>query len=553
MSENLIYVNGRFVSEKEPVISVFDHGFLYGDGVFEGIRAYNGRVFKLKEHIDRLFDSAKAIDLDVGMTKQKMEEAILETLRVNKLTDAYIRPIVSRGNGDLGLDPRKCAKPNVFIVARYWGSMYGDLYSVGLKGITVGIRRNAPDMLSPNIKSLNYLNNILAKIEANAKGADEAIFLDSNGYVAEGSGDNIFIIKNGEVYTPPTINNLKGITRATAIDLLKEEKVPVHIENISLFDVYTADEIFVTGTAAEAAPVVWVDGRSIGTGKPGPITLKMVKKFEKITGTTGTPIYAAGKAPAKAPAKPASKAPAKAPAKPASKAPAKPAAKKPVAKSAAKKPASNLAATTADVKTSAVKKPAAKPAAKPTTAKAAAKSAVKKPAAKPAAKPETTKAAAKPAAKSATTKAAAAAKSVTAKAAAAAKSATTKATAAAKSATAKATAAAKSATTKAAAKPAAKPATTKAVAKPAAKPATTKAAAKPAAKPATAKASAKPAAKSATTKAAAKPAAKPATTKAAAKPAAKPATTKAAAKPVAKPAVKKPAAKPAAKKPVAKK
>jgi len=335
MSENLIYVNGKFVPENQPVISVFDHGFLYGDGVFEGIRAYNGRVFKLREHVDRLFDSAKAIDLDIGMTKEAMEKAILETIRINKLTDAYIRPIVSRGNGDLGLDPRKCAKPNVIIVAKYWGSMYGDLYSVGLKGITVGVRRNAPDMLSPNIKSLNYLNNILAKIEANAKGADEAIFLDSNGYVAEGSGDNIFIIKNGEVYTPPTINNLKGITRATAIDLLKEEKIPVHVENISLFDVYTADEIFVTGTAAEAAPVVWVDGRFIGTGKPGPITLKMVKKFEKVTGTTGTPIYAAGKAPAKtapakAPAKtvPAKAAPAKVPAKAPAKAPAKPAAAK---------------------------------------------------------------------------------------------------------------------------------------------------------------------------------------------------------------------------------
>jgi branched-chain amino acid aminotransferase, group I len=354
MSENLIYVNGRFVSEKEPVISVFDHGFLYGDGVFEGIRAYNGRVFKLKEHVDRLFDSAKAIDLDIGISKEKMEEAILETLRVNKLTDAYIRPIVSRGNGDLGLDPRKCAKPNVFIVAKVWGSMYGDLYTVGLKGITVGVRRNAPDMLSPNIKSLNYLNNILAKIEANAKGADEAIFLDSNGYVAEGSGDNIFVIKNGEVYTPPTINNLKGITRATAIDLLKEEKIPVHVENISLFDVYTADEIFVTGTAAEAAPVVWVDGRSIGTGKPGPVTLKMVKKFEKITSTTGTPIYAAGKAPAKSAAKPTAKSA------------AKPAAKK----TTARKSASNLAVSTG-VKSAAVKKSASKTTAKP-AAKAAA-------------------------------------------------------------------------------------------------------------------------------------------------------------------------------------
>lgn len=318
MSENLIYFNGKFVPESQPVVSVFDHGFLYGDGVFEGIRAYNGRVFKLREHVDRLFDSAKAIDLDVGMSKDEMEEAILETLRKNNLKDAYIRPIVSRGNGDLGLDPRKCDKPNVFIVAKPMGSLYGD--TIELKAITVGVRRNAPDMLSPNIKSLNYLNNILAKIEANAKGGDEAIFLDSNGYVAEGSGDNIFIIKNGEVYTPPTINNLKGITRATAVDLLKEAKIPVHVENIGLFDVYTADEIFVTGTAAEAAPVVWVDGRTIGTGTPGPVTLMMLKKFEAVTTTTGTDIY-----PAKAPAK-------KAPAKPAAKAPAKSAAKKPASR-----------------------------------------------------------------------------------------------------------------------------------------------------------------------------------------------------------------------------
>ena len=289
MSENLMYANGKFVPDNQPVISVFDHGFLYGDGVFEGIRAYNGRVFKLKEHVDRMFDSAKAIDLDIGISKEDLAEAILETLRKNNLKDAYIRPIVSRGVGDLGLDPRKCSKSNIFIVAKEMGSLYGDIPA--LKAVTVGVRRNAPDMLSPNIKSLNYLNNILAKIEANAKGGEEAIFLDSNGFVAEGSGDNIFIIKNGDVYTPPTINNLKGITRATAIDLLKEENIPVYVENISLFDVYTADEIFVTGTAAEAAPVIWVDGRTIGDGKTGPITQLMLQKFEEITKTTGMEIY----------------------------------------------------------------------------------------------------------------------------------------------------------------------------------------------------------------------------------------------------------------------
>ena len=291
MSEVLVYYNGDYVPKSEATTSVYDHGFLYGDGVFEGIRAYNGRVFKLKEHVDRLFDSAKAIAMEIPLSREEMSQAILETLRKNDLSDAYIRPIVSRGVGDLGLDPRKCKTPNIFIITQEWGAMYGDLYEVGLKAVMVATRRNAPDALSPNIKSLNYLNNILAKIEANAKGGDEAIFLDSNGYICEGSGDNIFIIKNGKVYTPPTISNLKGITRATAIELLVEKGYEVLEENVGVFDLFTADEVFVTGTAAEAAPITKVDGRLIGDGKPGPITGEMVKAFEEITGTTGTPIY----------------------------------------------------------------------------------------------------------------------------------------------------------------------------------------------------------------------------------------------------------------------
>ena len=291
MSELLIYYNGNFVPKSEATTSVYDHGFLYGDGVFEGIRAYNGRVFKLREHVDRLYDSAKAIALTIPLSRDEMEEAVLETLRKNNLRDAYIRPIVSRGIGDLGLDPRKCPTPNIFIISQEWGAMYGDLYEVGLTGVTVSVRRNAADALSPNIKSLNYLNNILAKIEANEKGGDEAIFFDQNGYLAEGSGDNIFIIKNGMVYTPPTINNLKGITRATAIELLEEMGIDISVENLGMFDLYTADEIFVTGTAAEAAPLVKVDGRDIGDGKPGPITKKMVDAFEHITQNTGTEIY----------------------------------------------------------------------------------------------------------------------------------------------------------------------------------------------------------------------------------------------------------------------
>lgn len=291
MSELLIYLDGKFVPKSEAKVSVYDHGFLYGDGVFEGIRAYNGRVFKLKEHVDRLYDSAKAIAMDIPLTKEEMTEVILETLRQNNLTDAYIRPIVSRGIGDLGLDPRKCEKPCIVVIAQGWGAMYGDLYEVGLTGVTVGIRRNAPDALSPNIKSLNYLNNILAKIESNEKGGDEAIFLDQCGFVSEGSGDNIFVVKNDKVYTPFTINNLKGITRATAIELLDEMGYKTIEANLGLFDLYTADEIFVTGTAAESAPLTKLDGRLIGTGKPGPLTKKMVEAFEIITKSTGTPIY----------------------------------------------------------------------------------------------------------------------------------------------------------------------------------------------------------------------------------------------------------------------
>lgn len=290
MSELLIYSNGEYVPQSQATTSLYDHGFLYGDGVFEGIRAYNGRVFKLGEHIDRLYDSATAIALKIPMSKEEMKEAILETLRKNNLTDAYIRPIVSRGVGDLGLDPRQCPTPNTYIITQEWGAMYGDLYEVGLTAITVAIRRNAPDALSPNIKSLNYLNNILAKIEANEKGGDEAIFLDNNGYISEGSGDNIFVIKNGKVVTPPTINNLKGITRAAAIDILKEMDYSITETNIGMFDLYTADEIFVTGTAAESAPITKVDGRMIGDGKPGPITKKMITAFEHITQNSGTPI-----------------------------------------------------------------------------------------------------------------------------------------------------------------------------------------------------------------------------------------------------------------------
>jgi branched-chain amino acid aminotransferase len=292
MSEELlVYLDGEFVPESEAKISVFDHGFLYGDGVFEGIRAYNGRVFRLKEHVDRLYDSAKAIDLDIPVSKEEFIEIILETLRKNKLRDAYIRPIVTRGVGDLGLDPRKCGKPSIIVITKPWGKLYGDLYERGLTAITVGIRRNSFDALPPNIKSLNYLNNVLAKIEANAKGGDEAIFLDRNGYVSEGSGDNIFIVKNGAITTPPTINNLRGITREVVIEIIRSLGIPFKEANIGLYDLYTADEVFVTGTAAEIAPIVVIDGRKIGNGKPGRITKKLMEEFRKVTESEGIPIY----------------------------------------------------------------------------------------------------------------------------------------------------------------------------------------------------------------------------------------------------------------------
>jgi branched-chain amino acid aminotransferase len=288
---NLIYLDGKFVPEEQATVSVFDHGFLYGDGVFEGIRAYGGRVFRLEDHVRRLFDSAQAIMLAIPMSQEEMCAAILETLRKNNLRDAYIRPIVSRGYGDLGLDPNKCKKATVIIIAVEWGAMYGDLYEVGLTAVSVTVRRNAPDSLPPNIKSLNYLNNILAKIEANIKGGNEAIILDSRGLVSEGSGDNIFIIKGGKIYTPYTINNLKGITREAVMEVATARGHNILERELGLFDLYTADEVFVTGTAAEVAPVTRVDGRVVGTGKPGPITKDLMAAFKELAMTTGTTIF----------------------------------------------------------------------------------------------------------------------------------------------------------------------------------------------------------------------------------------------------------------------
>jgi branched-chain amino acid aminotransferase len=290
-TEYKVYLNGKFVPESDAKISVYDHGFLYGDGVFEGIRAYSGRVFRLDAHMDRFFDSAKAIDLKIPHTQERFSELILEACRVNKLRDAYIRPIAARGKGDLGLDPRKCKEPTIVIIARDFGKLYGDKYEAGLKLITVSPRRNSPAALSPNIKSLNYLNNILGKIEANLAGADEGIMLDMQGFVSEATADNIFIVRKNSVVTPPTYNSLKGVTRSAVLDVAREAAFDVREEPITMFDVYSADEVFITGTAAEIAPCVEVDGRTVGTGRPGEVTRKLIAGFRRITQSTGTPIY----------------------------------------------------------------------------------------------------------------------------------------------------------------------------------------------------------------------------------------------------------------------
>jgi len=291
----IIYIDGKYLPADQAKISVFDHGFLYGDGVFEGIRAYNGRVFRLKEHLDRMYDSAKTIDLHPPLSKDELAEVICELLRKNKLDNAYIRPIISRGVGDLGLDPRKCKTPSVIVIATSWGAMYGDLYDKGLRAITVSVRRNPAEALPPNVKSLNYLNNILAKIEANYKGGDEAIFFDTNGYLSEGSGDNLYMVKNGEILTPATLNNLRGVTRMVLIEIARSLGLTVREQNLGYFDLYSADEVICTGTAAEVAPITGIDGRVIGNGRPGPITRQLMAAFRTVTENEGTPIYKKGK------------------------------------------------------------------------------------------------------------------------------------------------------------------------------------------------------------------------------------------------------------------
>jgi len=292
MSEQWIYLNGEYVTKENAKVSVFDHGFLYGDGIFEGIRIYEGNIFRCKEHLDRLYDSAKSIMLDIPLTYAEMEEALKETLRKNNLRNGYIRLVVSRGPGNLGLDPRRCPKAWVIIIVEQLSIYPEEAYRNGLRSISVSQRRNIPDALSPKVKSLNYLNNILVKIQANLAEVGEAIMLNAQGYVAEGSSDNIFIAKRGTIYTPPTyLGALEGITRGAIMGLCSRLGYPLKEEPFTLHDVYCADEVFFTGTAAEVIAVREVDGRIIGQGQAGPITMHLLEEFRKIVTVEGVQVF----------------------------------------------------------------------------------------------------------------------------------------------------------------------------------------------------------------------------------------------------------------------
>jgi branched-chain amino acid aminotransferase len=278
-----IYIDGKFYPKSQARISVYDHGFLYGDGVFEGIRVYNGIVFKLKEHVQRLYDSAHALMLSIPLTQEQMVQAVIETVKKNKLKEAYVRLVVTRGEGDLGLDPRKCCKATIVIIADIIKLHDGDAKIKGITTLVSWVRRDPVDGTSHEIKSLNYLNSVLAKLEANLSGVDEAICLDKNGCVAEGVGENVFLVKNGKLSTPPTSTGaLEGITAKAVIELAKKLGCEVTVENITLFMLFNADEVFFTGTAAEIVPIRQVNWRQIGNGNRGPVTKKLMEEFQKV-------------------------------------------------------------------------------------------------------------------------------------------------------------------------------------------------------------------------------------------------------------------------------
>ena len=287
-----IYIDGEFYEKENAKISVFDHGLLYGDGVFEGIRFYNGRVFRLEEHIDRLYDSAHAICLKVGLDKEVLTEALLETIRLNELRDGYVRLVVTRGCGDLGLNPALCPRATVFIIASKITLYSEEKYEKGLEVVTCATRRIPHGALSPMVKSLNYLNNVLAKIEAQHAGAGEGLMLNEQGFVSECTGDNIFTVKKGIIYTPPISSGaLSGVTRNVVFEMAAELGITILEPNMTRYDIFTADECFLTGTAAEIIPAVKLDTRLIGPGTPGPLTRKLIARFRELTASSGEPIY----------------------------------------------------------------------------------------------------------------------------------------------------------------------------------------------------------------------------------------------------------------------
>jgi branched-chain amino acid aminotransferase len=291
--ELTIYLDGKFVPEADAKVSVFDHGLLYGDGIFEGIRFYNGRVFRLEEHLERLWDSARSICLEIPVGRGEMTEALLETIRRNDLREGYIRLIVTRGVGNLGLNPTQCKRPSIIIIATTIALYSKEVCEKGLTVVTCATRRTGAAALNPAVKSLNYLNNVMARIEANLAGADEALMLNEAGNVAECTADNVFIIKRGQIFTPPiSAGALRGITRAVVFDIAAELGLKITETDITRHDVFVSDECFLTGTAAEVIPVVKADGRTIGNGKPGSITMRMIGRFREMTRATGTPIFA---------------------------------------------------------------------------------------------------------------------------------------------------------------------------------------------------------------------------------------------------------------------
>lgn len=279
-----VYVAGKLVPSEQATVSVFDHGLLYGDGIFEGIRVYGGRVFLLKEHIDRLYESALAIRLEIPLSHSEMTKAVEDTVKANEIADGYVRLVVTRGSGSLGLDIRRTSNPQVIVIADTISLYPPELYQTGMRLVTAATIRNHPGALSPRIKSLNYLNNIMAKIEGTDAGTVEALMLNHNGEVAECTGDNIFIVKRGVLKTPqPDAGILEGITRNAVMKLAVEAGITVQECVMTRHDIFTADECFLTGTAAEVIAVTSLDGRQIGTGKPGPVTNNLLERFRKLT------------------------------------------------------------------------------------------------------------------------------------------------------------------------------------------------------------------------------------------------------------------------------